>query len=140
MLHDPACTKSGVYWSWNGGPREGRGAALDTGGQITGAGGARTFFSPFFPSPFVFCFGVFENSFFVVVVDIYFVFALSSGQNGELFVFPCFSSYTMELGDFFFLFFFVAYNMAGFPPFSTFGTSRDAGARVFFLFLLLFLR
>ncbi|CAJ1335235.1 unnamed protein product [Effrenium voratum] len=40
VLHDPACTKSGVYWSWNGGPREGRGAALDTGGQITGAGGA----------------------------------------------------------------------------------------------------
>ena len=25
VLHDPKCTKSGVYWSWNGGPREGRG-------------------------------------------------------------------------------------------------------------------
>ncbi|CAJ1350638.1 unnamed protein product [Effrenium voratum] len=40
VLHDPACAKSGVYWSWNGGPREGRADALDTGGQITGAGGA----------------------------------------------------------------------------------------------------
>jgi len=29
-----------VYWSWNGGPREGRGdEALEKGGQITGAGG-----------------------------------------------------------------------------------------------------
>ena len=31
----------GVYWSWNGGPREGRGAeALEKGGQISGGGGA----------------------------------------------------------------------------------------------------
>jgi len=30
-----------VYWSWNGGPREGRGAeALEKGGQISGGGGA----------------------------------------------------------------------------------------------------
>ena len=26
VAHDPRCSKSGVYWSWNGGPREGRGA------------------------------------------------------------------------------------------------------------------
>lgn len=30
-----------MYWSWNGGPREGRGAeALEKGGQISGGGGA----------------------------------------------------------------------------------------------------
>ena len=30
-----------MYWSWNGGPREGRGAlALEQGGQISGGGGA----------------------------------------------------------------------------------------------------
>jgi len=41
VLHDPKCTKSGVYWSWNGGPREGRGMeAMEKGGQIVGAGGA----------------------------------------------------------------------------------------------------
>jgi len=41
VAHDPRCSKSGVYWSWNGGPREGRGAeALEKGGQIVGAGGA----------------------------------------------------------------------------------------------------
>ena len=41
MAHDPRCKKSGVYWSWNGGPREGRGAeALEKGGQISGGGGA----------------------------------------------------------------------------------------------------
>ena len=29
------------YWSWNGGPREGRGVeAMEKGGQIVGAGGA----------------------------------------------------------------------------------------------------
>lgn len=40
-MHDPRCTKSGVYWSWNGGPREGRGAeAIEKGGQISGGGGA----------------------------------------------------------------------------------------------------
>ena len=40
-VHDPRCSKSGVYWSWNGGPREGRGkAALEKGGQISGGGGA----------------------------------------------------------------------------------------------------
>eukprot|EP00466_Bigelowiella_natans_P017197 jgi/Bigna1/43170/e_gw1.73.80.1 len=40
-VHDPKAKKSGVYWSWNGGPREGRGKeALDKGGQIVGAGGA----------------------------------------------------------------------------------------------------
>jgi hypothetical protein len=39
--HDPRCSKSGVYWSWNGGPREGRGSeALEKGGQISGGGGA----------------------------------------------------------------------------------------------------
>jgi len=38
---DPRCAKSGVYWSWNGGPREGRGLeALEKGGQISGGGGA----------------------------------------------------------------------------------------------------
>jgi len=41
IAHDPRCSKSGVYWSWNGGPREGRGAeALEKGGQISGGGGA----------------------------------------------------------------------------------------------------
>mmetsp|Transcript_16867 Transcript_16867/g.24704 ORF Transcript_16867/g.24704 Transcript_16867/m.24704 type:complete len:568 (+) Transcript_16867:156-1859(+) len=41
VAHDPRCAKSGVYWSWNGGPREGRGAeALEKGGQISGSGGA----------------------------------------------------------------------------------------------------
>jgi protochlorophyllide reductase len=41
VMHDPRCAKSGVYWSWNGGPREGRGAeAIEKGGQIMGAGGA----------------------------------------------------------------------------------------------------
>lgn len=40
-MHDPRCRKSGVYWGWNGGPREGRGAeALEKGGQISGGGGA----------------------------------------------------------------------------------------------------
>eukprot|EP00900_Chrysochromulina_parva_P025306 jgi/Chrpa1/7409/Chrysochromulina_OHIO_Genome00018954-RA len=41
VAHDPRCAKSGVYWSWNGGPREGRGAeALEKDGQILGSGGA----------------------------------------------------------------------------------------------------
>uniref|UniRef100_A0A7S2C0R5 protochlorophyllide reductase n=1 Tax=Haptolina brevifila TaxID=156173 RepID=A0A7S2C0R5_9EUKA len=41
VAHDPRCSKSGVYWSWNGGPREGRGdAALEQDGQISGGGGA----------------------------------------------------------------------------------------------------
>lgn len=41
VAHDPRCSKSGVYWSWNGGPREGRGAeALERDGQISGGGGA----------------------------------------------------------------------------------------------------
>jgi light-dependent protochlorophyllide reductase len=41
VAHDPRCSKSGVYWSWNGGPREGRGLeALEKGGQISGSGGA----------------------------------------------------------------------------------------------------
>ncbi|GKY97355.1 hypothetical protein MPSEU_000693900 [Mayamaea pseudoterrestris] len=41
LAHDPRCAKSGVYWSWNGGPREGRGVeALEKGGQISGGGGA----------------------------------------------------------------------------------------------------
>lgn len=41
VAHDPRCTKSGVYWSWNGGPREGRGIeAMEKGGQISGGGGA----------------------------------------------------------------------------------------------------
>eukprot|EP00954_Amorphochlora_amoebiformis_P011800 921843-Amorphochlora_amoeboformis.AAC.2 len=40
-IHDPRCKKSGVYWSWNGGPREGRGyEAIEKGGQIVGAGGS----------------------------------------------------------------------------------------------------
>ena len=38
---DPRCYKSGIYWSWNGGPRMGRGMdAIKNGGQIIGAGGA----------------------------------------------------------------------------------------------------
>ena len=41
VAHDPRCSKSGVYWSWNGGPREGRGEeALERDGQIQGGGGA----------------------------------------------------------------------------------------------------
>jgi hypothetical protein len=41
VAHDPRCSKSGVYWSWNGGPREGRGSeALEKDGQILGGGGA----------------------------------------------------------------------------------------------------
>mmetsp|Transcript_103890 Transcript_103890/g.195588 ORF Transcript_103890/g.195588 Transcript_103890/m.195588 type:complete len:587 (+) Transcript_103890:60-1820(+) len=41
VAHDPRCKKSGVYWSWNGGPREGRGEeALEKDGQIQGGGGA----------------------------------------------------------------------------------------------------
>jgi hypothetical protein len=41
VCHDPRCAKSGVYWGWNGGPREGRGAeAIEKGGQISGGGGA----------------------------------------------------------------------------------------------------
>jgi len=41
VAHDPRCTKSGVYWSWNGGPREGRGEeALEKDGAILGGGGA----------------------------------------------------------------------------------------------------
>jgi hypothetical protein len=41
VAHDPRCSKSGVYWSWNGGPREGRGMeAIEKGGQISGGGGA----------------------------------------------------------------------------------------------------
>lgn len=41
VAHDPRCSKSGVYWSWNGGPREGRGeSALEQDGQILGGGGA----------------------------------------------------------------------------------------------------
>jgi hypothetical protein len=41
VAHDPRCAKSGVYWSWNGGPREGRGAeSLEKDGQILGGGGA----------------------------------------------------------------------------------------------------
>jgi len=41
VASDPRCSKSGVYWSWNGGPREGRGAeALEKQGQISGGGGA----------------------------------------------------------------------------------------------------
>lgn len=40
-ITDPRCAKSGVYWSWNGGPRQGRGIdALKNDGQIVGAGGA----------------------------------------------------------------------------------------------------
>lgn len=41
VITDPRCTRSGVYWSWNGGPREGRGLdALKNDGNIIGAGGA----------------------------------------------------------------------------------------------------
>jgi len=41
VAHDPRCAKSGVYWSWNGGPREGRGIeAIEKEGQISGGGGA----------------------------------------------------------------------------------------------------
>jgi len=41
VTHDPRCSKSGVYWGWNGGPREGRGElALERDGQISGSGGA----------------------------------------------------------------------------------------------------
>lgn len=41
VAHDPRCSKSGVYWSWNDGPREGRDAgALKKDGQILGGGGA----------------------------------------------------------------------------------------------------
>lgn len=41
VCHDPRCSRSGVYWSWNGGPREDRGLeALEKGGQISGGGGA----------------------------------------------------------------------------------------------------
>jgi hypothetical protein len=40
VIIDPRCTKSGVYWSWNGGPRMGRENALSNDGQIIGAGGA----------------------------------------------------------------------------------------------------
>lgn len=41
VAHDPRCSKSGVYWSWNGGPREGRGEeALEKDGAIMGGGGA----------------------------------------------------------------------------------------------------
>jgi len=41
VIVDPRCSKSGVYWSWNGGPRQGRGMdALKNGGKIVGAGGA----------------------------------------------------------------------------------------------------
>jgi len=40
VITDPRCTRSGVYWSWNGGPREGRGVeAVKNGGKIVGAGG-----------------------------------------------------------------------------------------------------
>jgi len=41
VLHDPQCMKSGVHWSWNGGPREGRGLeAVEEEGRAVGAGGA----------------------------------------------------------------------------------------------------
>ena len=41
VITDRRCSKSGVYWSWNGGPREGRGVdAIKNGGKIVGAGGA----------------------------------------------------------------------------------------------------
>jgi protochlorophyllide reductase len=39
VVTDKRCARSGVYWGWNGGPREGRDDALNTDGQITGAGG-----------------------------------------------------------------------------------------------------
>ena len=38
---DPGTALAPRYWSWNGGPREGRGVeAMEKGGQIVGAGGA----------------------------------------------------------------------------------------------------
>eukprot|EP01041_Mallomonas_annulata_P012887 gene12887-27181_t len=41
VIVDPRCARSGVYWSWNGGPRQGRGMeAIKNGGDIIGAGGA----------------------------------------------------------------------------------------------------
>ena len=40
VVQDLRCTKSGVYWSWNGGPRQGRGDSLKTDGQIMGGGGS----------------------------------------------------------------------------------------------------
>jgi len=41
VIVDPRCSRSGVYWSWNGGPRMGRGSeALKNDGNIIGAGGA----------------------------------------------------------------------------------------------------
>ncbi len=40
VITDGRCTRSGVYWSWNGGPREGRDQSLVTDGAIVGAGGA----------------------------------------------------------------------------------------------------
>ena len=40
VIQDLRCIKSGVYWSWNGGAREGRGDALKTDGQIMGGGGS----------------------------------------------------------------------------------------------------
>ena len=41
VIVDPRCSRSGVYWSWNGGPRMGRGGeALKNDGNIIGAGGA----------------------------------------------------------------------------------------------------
>jgi protochlorophyllide reductase len=41
VIVDPRASRSGVYWSWNGGPRQGRGAeALEQDGNIIGAGGA----------------------------------------------------------------------------------------------------
>ena len=41
VITDPRCTRSGVYWGWNGGPRLGRGAeALENDGKISGSGGS----------------------------------------------------------------------------------------------------
>jgi protochlorophyllide reductase len=40
VITDKRCSRSGVYWGWNGGAREGREDSLATDGQITGAGGA----------------------------------------------------------------------------------------------------
>lgn len=40
VISDPRCTRSGVYWSWNGGPREGRIDSIKNKGSILGAGGA----------------------------------------------------------------------------------------------------
>ena len=40
VIVDGRCSRSGVYWSWNGGPREGRDQLLKTDGAIIGAGGA----------------------------------------------------------------------------------------------------